>query len=69
MINIDFSFIVLGFIIGILLLYVINQDPAIDYKYPTIENIETTTFIDDTDMCYKYYAKEIICDKKSIQKL
>ena len=50
-------FIALG--IGIFIAYVINPAPKLVYKYPTVDNSEKTTYLDDEGVCYKYKAEEI----------
>lgn len=50
-------FIALG--IGIFLAYVLNPTPEIVYKYPTPDNSDKTTYIDDTGVCYKYDCEEV----------
>ena len=57
-------FIILGLMIGFLIIYITSPSSKIIVKYPTIENIHNTTYIDEKGQCYKYYAKEISCSGK-----
>lgn len=63
MIKVDFFYIVLGLFLGFFIIYVTTPKPQVIIKYPTIENIQNTTYIDENGQCYKYYAKEISCKK------
>jgi hypothetical protein len=53
--------LMLGLFIGFFLVYVTTPTPKIVFKYPTIDNITNTTFVDDSNVCHKYYAIEIPC--------
>lgn len=61
MIKIDIFYILLGIILGFTIIYIITPSPKIIIKYPTVDNINSTVYVDDNGMCYKYYAKEIPC--------
>ena len=63
MIKVDILFILLGLFIGFFIVYVTTPKPKIVIKYPTIDNINDTTYVDKNGTCYKYYAKEIPCPK------
>lgn len=54
--------IILGLIIGFFIIYFTTTKPKIIVKYPNLENIENTTYIDENGQCYKYYAKEVSCN-------
>jgi len=61
MIKVEFFYIILGLFIGFFIIYVITPPPKVILKYPTLENIDSTTYIDENGQCYKYYAKEVKC--------
>ena len=55
--------VMIGILIGLLAIQMMTKPPQIVFKYPTLDNIYTTTYIDDDDVCYKYYAMEVPCQK------
>lgn len=61
MFRVELFYILLGLGLGIFIIYVTTPAPKIILKYPTIENIHTTTYIDEKGQCYKYYAEEVPC--------
>lgn len=61
MMKVEIFYIVLGLFLGFFIIYVTSPKPRIILKYPTIENINNTTYIDENGQCYKYYAIEIPC--------
>ena len=44
--------------------------PTIVYKYPTPDNAEKITYIDNSKVCYKYRSEVVDCpkDPKKIKK-
>lgn len=58
-IEIEAFFVLVGFIIGIVLVNSIQGPPKTIYIYPTLENIDKTTYIDDNGVCYRYYAEPL----------
>lgn len=63
MIKVEVLYILLGLLIGIFIIYATSGPPKIVFKYPTVDNIKNTTYIDENGICYRYYAKEIACAK------
>lgn len=61
MIKVEVFYIALGLFIGLFIVYVTTPPPKVILKYPTLDNIQTTTYIDENNQCYKYYAVEIPC--------
>jgi len=61
MIKVDIFYIIIGLGIGFLLIYATSPPPKVIIKYPTLDNIKHTTYVDDNGYCYKYYAKETKC--------
>ena len=59
--HINILYVVLGFLIGFAVVYFTAPPPKIVLKYPTIENIDSTTYVDENGQCYKYYAREVPC--------
>lgn len=49
--------------IGFLVVYITAPEPRLIIKHPNINNIKNTIFIDDNNVCYKYSASEIECNK------
>jgi len=66
MLKVEIFYIFLGLFIGFFIIYVITPPPKIVLKYPTLENIQNTTYVDENDQCYKYYAKEKPCPLNKI---
>ena len=62
--KVEIFYIILGLAIGFFVIYLTAPAPKIILKYPTIDNIADTTFIDENSQCYKYYAKEVPCPRK-----
>ena len=52
-------YIIAGLLLGFLIVYLTSPAPKVVIKYPTLENIGTTTYVDDNNQCYRYYAKPI----------
>ena len=59
--KIEIFYIILGLALGFFIIYLTSSPPKIVLKYPTIENITNTTYIDENGQCYKYYAQEVPC--------
>ena len=62
MLKIDIFYIILGLFLGFFIIYITTPAPKVILKYPTIDNIQNTTYVDSKGNCYKYYAKEIACN-------
>lgn len=63
MAKVEIFYIFVGLFLGLFLVYIITPPPRVILKYPTLENIQNTTYVDETGQCYRYYAKEIPCLK------
>ena len=61
MAKVEIFFIFIGLFLGFFIVYVTTPPPKVVLKYPTIENIQNTTYVDENGLCYKYYAKEVSC--------
>jgi hypothetical protein len=61
MVRINIFTLFLGLFCGFFLVYIITPSPKIVLKYPTIEDVNKTTFVDDDNICYRYYAEEVKC--------
>ena len=55
-------YVLLGLFLGFVIVYFMSPKPKLVIKYPTIENIGSTTYVDEKGQCYKYYAKEVPCN-------
>lgn len=55
--KIDLFYIILGASIGFAYIYATAKPPIIVIKYPSIDTIDKTTYVDDNNHCYRYYAK------------
>jgi uncharacterized membrane protein YgaE (UPF0421/DUF939 family) len=58
--NIKFTYILIGLIIGLLSNYIMFKPPEITIVEPSRENIENIIFTNDKT-CFKYYLKKINC--------
>lgn len=61
--QIDLIVVLFGITIGFFITYLTAPEPKVVMKYPTIDNIQSTTYVDEKGLCYKYVAEEIDCDK------
>lgn len=61
MLKVNIFYILLGLFLGFFIIYVTTPQPKVVLKYPTIENIQNTTYVDNAGNCFKYYAKEVPC--------
>ena len=54
--------------VGFFITYTFTPAPKIIYKYPTPDNINKVTYIDNVDNCFKYSAQKVNCpvDKTKI---
>jgi hypothetical protein len=61
--HIRFIPLLIGIFIGIFGIYFIKPTKNVIYKYPTPDNSNNIVYKDKNDVCYKYIAKEVDCDK------
>ncbi len=61
MLKIDVLYIIIGFTLGLLIIYLIIPNPKIIYKIPSINDIRNTTFKNESGQYYKYNIIEIPC--------
>ena len=54
--------------IGLFIAYLSTPKPVVIIRYPTPDNAGKVTYIDNSNVCYKYKAKEVKCprNKKKI---
>ena len=64
MIEIDLMVFSISLFVGLFLVYITAPKPNIIFKYPTLNNIHDTVYIDESNKCYKYVPKVIDCEKK-----
>ena len=67
--KIDVFYIFVGLCVGFFVVYITSPAPKVVIKYPTLENIKDTTYIDEKGQCYKYYSQEIKCNLSDSSKL
>ena len=55
--------------IGLFICYISVPKPEVVIKFPTPENAGSVIYLDESDNCYKYNAKEVNCpdDIKNIE--
>ena len=53
--------LVAGFLVGLLLMSVITEDPEIVIKYPTPYNSTGVTYVDNAGQCYQYQSNKVVC--------
>jgi len=58
---VDLFFVIIGLCIGLVVVKLISSPPKIIMKYPTLNNIKDTVYVDENGQCYKYYAEQIKC--------
>ena len=52
---------IIAFLISIFVVYMFHPEPTIVYKYPNPENVDSVTYQNDDNTCYKYEASEVKC--------
>ena len=63
MIKFNFVYFIVSFFIGIFCVYLTTPKPQVIIKHPTIENSDSTVYIDESNLCYKYIPKEVDCEE------
>jgi len=53
------DYFLISAIITFIILFIINPTPQIIVKYPSGE--VSDTYVDDNNVCYKYYRKKVDC--------
>ena len=61
MLQIEILYIILGLLLGVFFVYTTSPCPEMIIKYPTIDNIQNTRYVDENGTCYKYLAREVSC--------
>lgn len=59
MLKINIFYLAFGAFLGFAYIYVMNSKPKVVIKYPTMDNLKNTTFVDKNNYCYRYYSKEL----------
>ena len=59
--KLDTFYFLLGFSIGIFIVYITKPSRKIIYKHPTPDNSERLVYRDESENCYKYVSEEIKC--------
>ena len=56
-------YLILALFIGFMVMYSFAPVPKKIKKYPNLENSNSSIYIDDNDVCYKYIPTIVECDK------
>lgn len=62
--KVEIVYIIVGLALGLFIVYALTPPPKVILKYPTIDNIASTTYVDERGQCYRYFAREIPCPNK-----
>ena len=52
-----------GLVIGAVAILMIKPEQTITYKYPNPDHADKIIYKDKNDICYRYIAKKVDCDK------
>ena len=52
-----------GLFFGMFFVYVLKPAATVIYKYPTMDNAGKVVYQDRNDVCFKYHADTVDCDK------
>jgi hypothetical protein len=55
--------LILGIVIGIIAIILVKPPMNVVHKYPTPENANKLIYKDKNNVCYKYNAIKVDCDK------
>jgi hypothetical protein len=61
--RIQFLPFVLGFAIGIFIVYVLKPAPVVVMKYPNLDNAAQLVYRDRNGTCFQYDVQQVDCDK------
>ena len=50
-----------GFLLGLLLMSVVKEEPTVVIKYPTPYNTTGITYVDKAGQCYQYQSDKVVC--------
>lgn len=56
-------YLLIGIIIGVIAILFINPEKSVIFKYPTPDNSGKLIYKDKNNVCYKYSANAVDCDK------
>lgn len=54
------TYFLTGLFVTMFVLYLMFPNPQIIIKYPSPQNNISDVYVDDNNVCYRYYRKEII---------
>tara|TARA_A100001015_G_C14616624_1_gene566318 strand:+ start:404 stop:601 length:198 start_codon:yes stop_codon:yes gene_type:complete len=60
-IKLDLYVFMISLFIGLMIVYCTNPIPEVIIKYPTVENVNDTIYIDENNNCYKYKPEQSNC--------
>ena len=52
---------ILGFVLGFLIYYMVSPKIKHIICYPTLDNVKSTTYIDEKGQCYRYHPRSVNC--------
>jgi hypothetical protein len=55
--------LLLGLLLGIIGVLFIKPEQSVTYKYPTPETADKMIYKDKNNVCYRYKANQVDCDK------
>ena len=58
--NINFTYFIISFCIGIMFIYIVKPQPIVVNKFPSPDNMGVK-YRDSTNNCYKYEYDEVQC--------
>jgi hypothetical protein len=61
--HLQFLPLLLGLGFGMFFVYVLKPSAVVVYKYPTLDNAGKVIYQDRNDVCFKYHADTVDCDK------
>lgn len=61
--KLEFFPLLMGFTIGIFIVYILKPAAVVIVKYPNLDNVKDTVYRDRNGTCFKYDIQEVDCDK------
>lgn len=61
--KLEFFPMLMGFTIGIFIVYILKPAPMVITKYPNLDNTKDVIYKDRNGTCFQYDIKTVDCDK------
>ena len=61
--HLEFLPFLIGFTVGIFIVYILKPAPMVIMKYPNLENTKDIIYKDRNGTCFQYETKTVDCDK------